>query len=55
MNDAVADVSLVGLHLPSFDPVCSFDQISSHTADQDEVTPEEDEEVVPEEDEEVAQ
>jgi hypothetical protein len=38
------DMPLVGLQIPSFDPVCSFDQIKSHTADQDEVTPEDEDE-----------
>jgi hypothetical protein len=44
---ASVDEYLVGLQIPSFEPVYSFSQIKSHTADQDEVTPEEDEEVAP--------
>lgn len=35
------------LTIPSFDPVCSFNQIKSHTVHQEDVAPEEDEEVAP--------
>ena len=42
-NITIVDDCFFSLQIPSFDPVCSFDQIKSHTADQDEVTPEEDE------------
>ena len=35
------------MQIPSFDPICSFNQVKSHTSEQVDITPEEDDEVAP--------